>query len=69
MKSVQKIITSSSAHGLNSRIKELMAEGWEPIGSHQVATIHQQPRYRGSQLGDVQYTIEYSQTMRWEPKL
>ena len=64
----QKIITSRSAHGLNSKIKELMTEGWEPIGSHQVVTTHQQPRYRGNQLGDVQYTQEYSQTMRKEVK-
>ena len=60
----QKVITSSSAHGLNSKIKEMIDEGWEPIGSHQVITIHQQPRYRGNQLGDVQYEHEYSQTMR-----
>jgi len=60
----QKIITSTNASGLNSKIKELQEEGWEPIGSHQVVTTHQQPRYRGNQLGDVQYTQEYSQTMR-----
>jgi len=60
----QKIITSSSASGLNSKIKELKAEGWEPIGSHQVVTTHQQARYRGNQLGDIQYSNEYSQTMR-----
>ena len=60
----QKIITSTNASGLNSKIKELQEEGWEPIGSHQVVTTHQQPRYRGNQLGDVQYTQEYSQTMK-----
>ena len=60
----QKIIISTNASGLNSKIKELQEEGWEPIGSHQVVTTHQQPRYRGNQLGDVQYTQEYSQTMR-----
>lgn len=62
----QKIITSSSASGLNSKIKEMMADGWEPIGSHFVVTTHQQPRYRGNQLGDVQYEQEYSQTMKKE---
>ena len=60
----QKIITTNSPERLNSKIKEMIDEGWEPIGSHQVVTIHQQPRYRGNQLGDVQYTQEYSQTMR-----
>jgi len=60
----QKIITSRSASELNSKIKEMQEEGWEPIGNHQAVTTHQQPRYRGSQLGDVQYTSEYSQTMR-----
>lgn len=59
----QKVITSTHAGGLNAKIKEMQAEGWEPMGSHQVVTTHQQPRYRGSQLGDIQYTHEYSQTM------
>jgi len=60
----QKIITSRSASGLNSKIEEMQKDGWEPIGSHQVVTTHKQPRYRGNQLGDVEYTQEYSQTMK-----
>jgi hypothetical protein len=60
----QKIITSSSASRLNSKIKEMQENGWEPIGAHQVVTTHQQPRYRGSELGDVLYEQEYSQTMK-----
>jgi len=60
----QKVITSSSAHGLNSKIKEMIEEGWEPIGSHLVVTTQEQSRYRGNQLGDVQHSHEYSQTMR-----
>ena len=60
----QKIITSSSAYSLNSKIAEMIEEGWEAVGGHQVVTTHQQPRYRGNQLGDVQYSSEYSQTMR-----
>lgn len=60
----QKVITTSSPERLNAKVKEMIDEGWEPIGSHQVVTTHQQPRYRGNQLGDIQYSHEYSQTMR-----
>jgi hypothetical protein len=59
----QKVITASSAGKLNSKMEEMQAEGWKPKGSHQVVTTHQQCRYRGNQLGDIQYENEYSQTM------
>ena len=60
----QKIITNRHASGLNTKIKEMQAEGWECVGSHQVVTTHSQCRYRGNQLGDTVYENEYSQTMR-----
>jgi|TARA_R110000772_G_scaffold6250_5_gene21935 hypothetical protein len=58
-----KIVTSKTASGLNSKVNELIAEGWKPEGSHGVVTSHQQPQYRGQQLGQVLYTQEYSQTL------
>jgi hypothetical protein len=63
-----KIITSSSAHGLNSKIKELQEDGWEPIGGHGVVTIHAQNKYAGRQFMTTEYRIEYSQTMTKEVK-
>lgn len=60
----QKIITSSSASGLNSKIAEMQKDGWEPIGSHKVVTIHEQNRFAGTQHRDTIFDNEYSQTMR-----
>ena len=60
----QKIITSRSASGLNSKITEMQKEGWEPIGEHKVVTIHSQNRFAGNQHKDTTYEIEYSQTMK-----
>ena len=34
----QKIITSRSASGLNSKIAEMQKEGWNTIGEHKVVT-------------------------------
>ena len=62
----QKIITSSSASGLNQKIAELQKEGWEPIGSHSVVVIHEQKRFAGTQHRDTIVEREYSQTMRRE---
>lgn len=59
----QKIITASSAHSLNSKIKEMIDEGWKPIGSHQAAVVHSQNRFAGSQHMDTRHEVEYSQTM------
>jgi hypothetical protein len=59
----QKIITSSSAYSLNSKIKEMIDEGWKPLGSHQVVLIHSQNRYAGTQHMDTRHEVEYSQTM------
>lgn len=59
----QKVITSSSAHGLNSKVKEMVDEGWKPLGSHQVVVVHSQNRYSGMQHMDTRHELEYSQTM------
>ena len=58
-----KIVTSSSSEGLTSTIDLYIAEGWQPVGSHQVVIIHQQNRYSGMQHMDTTYKTEYSQTI------
>ena len=58
-----KIVTSSNSHTLTENIRLLISEGWEPVGSHQVVTIHDQNRYRGTQHIDTTHETEYSQTM------
>ena len=60
----QKIITSSSASGLNQKIAEMQKEGWEPIGSHSVVTTHEQKIFSGSEHKRTVVEHEYSQTMR-----
>ena len=58
-----KIVTASSASGLNNQIGALIKEGWQRKGSHKVVTTHKQNRFRGNQLVDTVYTQEFSQTM------
>ena len=60
----QKVITSSSAHGLNEKMKELIQSGWIPIGGHHVVEAHHQLRYSGMQHKETEISSEYSQTMR-----
>lgn len=59
----QKIITSSSASGLNEKIQKMIEEGWKPLGSHQVVVKHSQNRFAGMQHIDTINEIEYSQTI------
>lgn len=59
-----KIITSSSASGLNQKIAEMQKEGWETIGSHSVVVVHEQKRFAGTQHRDTIFEREYSQTMK-----
>ena len=58
-----KILTSSNSHTLTENVRLLISEGWEPVGSHQVVTIHDQNRYRGTQHIDTTHETEYSQTL------
>ena len=62
----QLIITAHSAGELNKKIREMMAEGWKPVGSHQVIQTHIQNRYSGMQHKDSIIEVEYSQTMSKE---
>jgi hypothetical protein len=60
----QKIITSHSASNLNAQLKDMIDEGWTPIGSHQVVETHHQLRFSGSQHKDTTIEREYSQTIK-----
>ncbi len=63
-----KILTSSSASGLTRKVIEEQANGWTPIGSHQVVEKRHQLRYSGMQHKDTQIESEYSQTITREFK-
>jgi hypothetical protein len=67
-----KIITASSPEGLNKKVQDMIAEGWEPMGSHSAVVIHSQNRYAGSQHMDTTHETEYSITMKlitYDPKI
>ena len=59
-----KIVTSSSARGLTEKINDMINEGWEMIGGHQVVVKHSQNRFAGNQHRDTTNDLEYSCTMR-----
>jgi hypothetical protein len=59
-----KIIRSSTVDVLNEKVNDLISNGYEPIGSHQVVIIKSQNRYSGTQHIDTINTIEYSQTVK-----
>lgn len=58
-----KIASASSPQGLTQQIKVLLEDGWKPMGSHNVTSVHSQNRYRGDQHMDTTYESEYSITM------
>ena len=58
-----KIIESGSPNSLTREVNELISQGWEPVGSHQVVIRREQNRFRGQQHVDTLNDIEYSQTM------
>jgi hypothetical protein len=50
----------------------MIAEGWEPLGSHSAVSTHSQNRYSGMQLMDTLHKAEYSITMKlitYDPKI
>lgn len=58
-----KIVTSSSASGLNDSVKKLISEGYKPVGGHHVVEVHHQLRYSGMEHKTTEIDREYSQTM------
>lgn len=60
----QKIITSRHASELNAQIAKMIAEGWQPVGSHTVLTTFEQKQFSGNQHKHTTFEYEYAQTMR-----
>ncbi len=58
-----KVIYASSPSELSNKVNQYLNEGFEIVGSHQVATIHSQNRFRGDQHIDTKNELEYSQTI------
>lgn len=63
-----KIVSASSPEELSNRVKSYIDNGWQPIGSHCVAEIHKQNRFRGTEHIDTIIKLEYSQTIFLEKK-
>jgi hypothetical protein len=58
-----KVIDYGSVSELNRQVKEMIENGWKPVGSHQVVVKHVQNRFAGMQHKDSVSSMEYSQTM------
>ena len=58
-----KIVYGDSPSEINTKVNEMINDGWEPIGSHQVVVRREQNRYSGSQHMDTLNQLEYTQTM------
>jgi hypothetical protein len=58
-----KLIYASSPSELSNKVNLYLNEGYVIVGSHQVATIHSQNRFRGDQLVETKHELEYSQTI------
>jgi len=56
-----KILESGSPNGLTTKVNEHIADGWERIGSHQVAVKHISVERAMTQH---RYQLEYSQTVK-----
>ena len=58
-----KVVTSSSASGLNENVQKFMWNGFKPVGGHHVVEVHHQLRFAGSEHKETMIEREYSQTM------
>lgn len=60
-----KVVTSTSASGLTTKINEAVAEGWKvEKRSYNVVERNHQLRYSGSQHRDTQIESQYSVLMK-----
>jgi len=59
-----KILTSHTASELNRMIETYIEDGWSIVGSHQVAVVHEQNRFAGTQHKDTIIEREYSISMK-----
>jgi hypothetical protein len=55
-----KILTAHTASELNRLIESNIEDGWSVVGSHQVAVVHEQNRFAGTQHKDTIIEREYS---------
>ena len=60
----QKVLIANSVHKLNAKIQKSLENGWLPVGSHCVITVHIQNSFRGANHMHAIYTTEYSQTIK-----
>lgn len=58
-----KVVTSSTASGLNDRVNSYLLEGWKIKGSHKVVIKWEQLQFSGSQHKATKIESEYSQTI------
>jgi hypothetical protein len=58
-----KIVYGDSPSEINTKVNEMINNGWEIVGSHQVVIRREQNRYSGSQHMDTLNQLEYTQTM------
>jgi hypothetical protein len=58
-----EVVKASSARALNNAIKECMAKGWTPVGSHQVVETLRENMFSGDQHKRTTIEHEYSITM------
>ena len=58
-----KIVYGDSPSDINTKVNEMINNGWELVGSHQVVIRREQNRYSGSQHMDTLNQLEYTQTM------
>jgi hypothetical protein len=58
-----KIVYGDSPSEINTKVNEMINNGWEIVGSHQVVVRREQNRYSGSQHMDTLNQLEYTQTM------
>ena len=59
----QIVVTAHNVQELNQRIANKIGEGYQPLGSHTVVTIHEQKMFSGNDHKRTEYTHEYAQTM------
>ena len=58
-----KIVYGDSPSDINTKVNEMINNGWELVGSHQVVIRREQNRFSGSQHMDTLNQLEYTQTM------
>ncbi len=57
------VIYTTTIHSLIKLVRQSIADGWQPVGSHQVTVQHIRLVYSGNQHKESIYLAEYSQTM------